>query len=69
VELRKAFIRRSHEFAATLQRGEKGARNERSPDDAMRYQSVMFAMSKALDKARARACCCAVASLSAACLG
>ena len=52
VELRKAYIKRSHEFAATLQRGEKGLRNERTPDDAMRYQSVMFALAKALDKAR-----------------
>ena len=68
VELRQAYIRRSHEFAGTLRRGEKGARNERTPDDAMRYQSVMFALSKALDKAGAssmfplalvEAACCA----------
>ena len=46
-------MRRSHEFAVGLLAHEGGRQlTERTPDDALRYQSVMFALAKALDKVR-----------------
>ncbi len=53
VEAREAYMRRSHEFAVGLLAHEGGRQlTERTPDDALRYQSVMFALAKALDKVR-----------------
>ncbi len=45
--LRKAYIRRHHEFTASV---ETGATLERTPDDSLRYQSVTFSLIRALDK-------------------
>ncbi len=46
--LRKAYIRRHHEFIASME--DAPALLERTPDDSLRFQSVMFAIVRALDK-------------------
>ncbi len=45
--LRKAYIKRHHEFIASV---ETGKTLERTPDDSLRYQSVTFSLVRALDK-------------------
>ena len=58
-------MRRSQEFAVGLLAHEAGRQlTERTPDDALRYQSVMFALAKALDKVRAA---CSVTARCFAC--
>ena len=47
VALRKAYIKRHHEFIASI---ETAASLERTPDDSLRYQSVTFSLIRALDK-------------------
>ncbi len=52
MELRKALNERSREFAACAAAG-CAAGAERTPDDALRFQSVLFGLSTVLDKVRA----------------
>ena len=47
--LRKAYIKRHHEFIAAV---ESCTTLERTPDDSLRFQSVMFSLVRALDKVR-----------------
>lgn len=52
VKLRRQYVQKQHEFAFAMQRDTEPHMIERSPDDALRYQSVMFALIRALDKVR-----------------
>ena len=52
---RKAYIRRHHEFIAAL--ADAPALLEGTPDDSLRFQSVMFAIVRALDKV---GCCVSI---------
>ena len=45
--LRRAYIKRHHEFIASVQ---KCTTLERTPDDTLRFQSVTFSLVRALDK-------------------
>lgn len=51
VELRKGLNERARQFAEGAAAG-CAAGAERTPDDALRFQSVIFALSKVLDKVR-----------------
>lgn len=50
VQLRKQYVQKQHEFVFALHRAKEPHLMDRSPDDALRYQSVMFALIRALDK-------------------
>ncbi|BDA49627.1 hypothetical protein COCOBI_14-2470 [Coccomyxa sp. Obi] len=50
VKLRKQYVQRQHEFVFALHRATEPHLVDRTPDDALRYQSVMFALIRALDK-------------------
>jgi len=52
VELRKAYIHRQHEHVFAMKRSKEPHLLERSPDDALRFQSVCFSLACALDKVR-----------------
>ncbi len=50
VQLRKQYVQKQHELVSALHRAEESHLIDRTPDDALRYQSVMFALIRALDK-------------------
>ncbi len=45
-------MKKQHEFAFAMRRATEPHLVNRTPDDALRYQSVMFALIRALDKVR-----------------
>ena len=47
--LRRAYIKRHHEFLISVK---SCTSLERTPDDSLRYQSVIFSLIRALDKVR-----------------
>ena len=49
VALRRAYIKRHHEFLISVK---SCTSLERTPDDSLRYQSVIFSLIRALDKVR-----------------
>jgi hypothetical protein len=52
VQLRKQYVKKQHEFMFAMRRATEPHLVDQTPDDALRYQSVMFALIRALDKVR-----------------
>ncbi len=50
MQLRMQYVQKQHEFVFALHRAKEPHMMDRTPDDALRYQSVMFALIRALDK-------------------
>lgn len=52
MQLRKQYVKKQHEFMFAMRRATEPHLVDQTPDDALRYQSVMFALIRALDKVR-----------------
>ena len=51
MQLREQYVQAQRVYVGGLQRGDAPCFAERTPDDAVRFQSIMFALTCALDKA------------------